>query len=197
MNIIDLSHKEDFKRSVLELENLIIKSAIKFDLLIIVLRAGQHLYDNFQTELRAQENLSIKISRPSTKFKKKFNSNIFLYVPKLINNLLRVIESYSREIIFSISSAKTTGVELNLSSVEIKKISICNNILIIDDAIDSGSTISSVISHIIKINSKADIRVGCITQTFKKPLIHADYCLYKRTIVKFPWSLDSKVSESL
>ena len=70
-------------------------------------------------------------------------------------------------------------------------------ILIVDDAVDSGSTMAAVRKAINAIaNPSAVIKIAAITVTTPAPFIEPDFfLLYRYVLCRFPWSLDSK-SES-
>ncbi|WP_336367060.1 phosphoribosyltransferase family protein [Marinobacter sp. C2H3] len=64
-------------------------------------------------------------------------------------------------------------------------------ILIVDDAVDTGTTVLSVKRSIQRINAAAEIRVAVITVTMKASRSIADYYLYSEQLVRFPWSVDA------
>lgn len=70
------------------------------------------------------------------------------------------------------------------------------NVIIIDDAIDTGATINLIKEHIEQNYPSNKVKVAVITVTTNTPIIDADYCLYhNRTLVRFPWSNDLKKNE--
>lgn len=65
-------------------------------------------------------------------------------------------------------------------------------ILVVDDAVDSGATLRTVIATIRSTWPDAEIRSAVLTVTRSRPLILPDYTLYPRgTLLRFPWSLDA------
>ena len=66
-------------------------------------------------------------------------------------------------------------------------------ILIIDDAIDSGDTLSAIVESLRKTNPDTSITTAVMTETTLHPRVRADYTLYRnRTLIRFPWSNDYK-----
>jgi adenine/guanine phosphoribosyltransferase-like PRPP-binding protein len=66
------------------------------------------------------------------------------------------------------------------------------SVLIVDDAVDSGTTLSVVLGAIRKRAPRtATIRSAAITVTTERPLALPDYALYHRQLCRFPWSLDA------
>jgi hypoxanthine phosphoribosyltransferase len=66
------------------------------------------------------------------------------------------------------------------------------SLLIVDDAVDSGTTLSVVLSAVRSLAPHgATIRSAAITVTTERPLALPDYALYHRQLCRFPWSLDA------
>jgi len=66
------------------------------------------------------------------------------------------------------------------------------NVLIVDDAIDTGYSIKQVISALsARFSNIGLIKVAVITLTKKSPVYFPDYYIYNNQLCLFPWSLDS------
>jgi hypoxanthine phosphoribosyltransferase len=64
--------------------------------------------------------------------------------------------------------------------------------LIVDDAVDSGVTLSLVLDAVRqRLPPRALLRSAAITVTTPRPLATPDYALYRRQLCRFPWSLDA------
>jgi hypoxanthine phosphoribosyltransferase len=64
-------------------------------------------------------------------------------------------------------------------------------IVIVDDSIDTGATMSAVHDYISKLYSGNRIILS-LTTTTDNPQVHPDFSVYTQTIVRTPWSLDYK-----
>ncbi len=65
-------------------------------------------------------------------------------------------------------------------------------LLVVDDAVDSGTTLASVLRVLSEIfPAGGEIRSAAITQTLKSPLVIPDYVLFRGTLCRFPWSFDA------
>ena len=65
-------------------------------------------------------------------------------------------------------------------------------VLIVDDTVDSGKTLLAASEAVRRaIGEDVQIRTAVITSTWRNPPVRADYCLYDRTLVRFPWSFDA------
>ena len=66
-------------------------------------------------------------------------------------------------------------------------------ILLIDDAIDSGDTLFAIVETLKNMNPDARIDIAVMTETTRHPRIRANHTLYRnRTLIRFPWSSDYK-----
>jgi hypoxanthine phosphoribosyltransferase len=69
------------------------------------------------------------------------------------------------------------------------------SILVVDDAVDTGSTMSVVMGAVRRLApDTAIIRSAAITVTTENPLISPDHALYSRQLCRFPWSLDATIA---
>lgn len=66
-------------------------------------------------------------------------------------------------------------------------------ILVVDDSVDTGTSILAVINALKKEYENAEIRVAGLNVWDKsEELVKVDYCLYRNTIIKSPMSKDSE-----
>lgn len=66
------------------------------------------------------------------------------------------------------------------------------SLLVVDDAIDTGVTLSHVMDVVRKLAPEgADIRSAVITVTTRQPRISPWYSLYDQQLCRFPWSFDA------
>ena len=67
------------------------------------------------------------------------------------------------------------------------------NILVVDDAVDSGVTLAAVVQSLRhQLRNAVDVRSAAITVTRPpgRRLVSPDYVLYEDTLCRFPWSFD-------
>ena len=138
------------------------------------------------------EHAEIKCQRPSTKVKKSFTLNerlikmVFKFVPTFVLNKLRVLEHNKL--------SKRKSIDLERDCIWLKKPARArySQILIIDDAIDSGASLKRVYNEVYKYFPSSEINTSVIVCTQDKPLFDASFTLFKNVLVRFPWSLDAK-----
>ena len=88
---------------------------------------------------------------------------------------------------------KLPKVDLAPELVERLKSVAAPQVLLIDDAIDSGVTLWGISEAVKAANPSAVITTMAITVTTRQPKLSADFCLYNNaTLVRFPWSKDYK-----
>ena len=105
-------------------------------------------------------------------------------LPRCFTHLLRKIEIYS-----NFHQVKKDR------HVHIKGVcpSPGKNILIVDDAIDTGFSFKSVYDFLIlKDHNPGKIKTAVLTTTSDTPIFKADISLFNRKTFAFPWSFDSK-----
>lgn len=136
----------------------------------------------------------VRVSRPSTTRKQQsFSHRLLRCLPIGICNVLRIVESCITEFCKSHSSLTRIGVISLPEQVE-SRLALPCQVLIVDDAIDSGATIQMVRQQLLSRFPHLDLRVSVITVTTPAPLCDAEYSLYhNRTLCRFPWSNDYRI----
>lgn len=196
MKVIDLDCQDVFLEAVNQLQLQVIESSHSWDLVVGIPTGGKIIVDHMQV---LSENIPfcyIMKQRDSTKVKKSLRvSKLLPYLPRAINNLLRKFESSYLE--YKYESQKEKIIDKTRHPIILEHqvktlIRDSRKVLIIDDAIDSGATMATVVNTIKQLNNHAHISIACINTTFKAPLVEPDFCLYRRTIVRYPWANDVK-----
>lgn len=159
------------------------------DAVIGIRTGGVYIADLFARQLGFNDGkaLQISVSRQSSKNKKKLFRSLIKLLPVKMLDFLRVFEAkmlFKREARNRIS---------DISLPEELESSCYYKILIVDDAVDSGATLSAVLGMIQSRYPDLEIKTSAMTVTTDNPAVSPDYYLYKNsTLIRFPWSLDSK-----
>lgn len=197
MKIVNCLGK-DFDNACFNLSTKIVSNDYRPDIIIGIAKGGDIVGSKIYEYLKVDNFIryyTVKIQHPCTIFMKNFGiKKLFKIMPKRSLNLLRKIILYIREFNWTYFSHNIKRIgEVKLPDNVIKYISEHNycKILIIDDAIDSGKTISLVYDYIKSINRYSIVKCGVLNTTFRKPCFTPHYCLYDRIILRFPWAFDA------
>ena len=190
MKIITLNSRE-FKMDCQRLLDAVLKTGFKPDLIVSIATGGDYVVREFGCD-NDVEFVSIKKQRKATRTKNKLHLMFYFLkrMPYFISNTLRKAEHMFlmfKHVRSSLNDKK------NITSFEgINVIRKVKNILIVDDAVDSGSTMVAIVSHIEKEFPGSNVCTASIVNTFYKPLIVPDVVIYDKCLVRFPWSKDYK-----
>jgi hypoxanthine phosphoribosyltransferase len=155
------------------------------DLVVTIATGGDIVGSNIFDRV---PHVSVRCQRVTTKARAKmgFIDKIIKILPKGVNNLLRMVEAKC------LSLTKPSQHSLTLSTKQQQKLGDAEKILIVDDAVDSGATLSTVIEAIERLPGKRNLRTAVITVTTSSPLVMPDFFIYNNhTLIRFPWSADA------
>lgn len=155
---------------------------------------GHNLYNYFRKDNPHLLYKETKLQRGSTKLKSKSNIKIILkQLPYTILNIIRILEVEILELKAKFITPSRYGT-LKLDSETIKFLKEGNkNVLIVDDCIDTGMTLKIIKDYISKeFNESNNIKLAVITTAHRHPIITADFSLYNRVLIRFPWAYDTK-----
>lgn len=177
-----------------ELDNACIELSEKitghFDLVVGIAEGGRYIATQIAGKLHLPL-LFIKKQRKLTEQKNKIKP--FLpFLPKFILNSLRILEGYYYELRFK-DEWKDASDDVRFISDDISLFNeTIRSVLLVDDSIDSGATMKDCIRFLKKQCPHIQVKTAVLTQTFKKSLVEADYKIYDRTLIRYPWSSDAR-----
>lgn len=135
----------------------------------------------------------LSLSRPLTNRKKKLQIHKLLkLLPYSLLNVLRNLEVKLYEMIKDKNYIPHRQNDILIDNKTIELIKISKNILLVDDAIDSGATLREIKTKIVTINNNANIKIAVLTSTHKSSYINANFSLFKRVLLRCPWAQDYK-----
>lgn len=174
------------------LAEMVEKSDESFDAICGIERGGAKVADIFCRHFpnsRYCRRSDIKLQRPSTKRKRKWMGAILRRLPIALLDLLRMAEARLLALKSHHGAERWPEIEASIrKDAEEGKI---RKILIIDDAIDSGDTLWSIVEALKRMNPEIGIKTAVITQTTRQPRIRPDFTIYNnQTLIRFPWSED-------
>jgi len=159
------------------------------DLIVSVATGGDYVVRAFDVPDNVKV-ISVKKQRKSTivKENKLILFNFINKMPMFFADTLRRIEHYHR-----VRSFKKNKKRLKYFTNEGYDIPFYNeveNILVVDDAVDTGETLSCIIQSIKMRYPSAFLRSAALTTTMQKPITSPNYTLYRNVLLRFPWSKD-------
>jgi len=164
---------------------------IKPDVVVGILNGGGFVLDEFKKTTKPNiEFTTVKLQRDSTKVIKK-RSFLQKYLKATPSTLLDGLRRMEHRLNLN---RKLKEIQSDLEIIIKSKPETVNTILILDDALDSGITIKSVIQSLHKQFPNSEIKTAVISWTNPKSIIAPDYYIFKNTLVRFPWSLDYKTN---
>lgn len=175
----------------------IIRLDYKPDIIIGVLTGGGYVGKEMSQYISQYDNhkyIEVRLQRKDTKKKEKgIRYTILQSLPFFLLNWLRMLEMIIEDMKAKKSNPTRVGsIELP-ENIDVALKSEKQNVLIVDDAIDTGATLRMIYDTLSSRYPLAIMRIAVITVTSNHPLIDADYCLFHdRTLVRFPWSNDVK-----
>lgn len=140
--------------------------------------------------------MSLTCRRPSTKTKSKFGA-----IKKIVSSLPRPVVDKLRVIEHAMLTKKPQKARPENYSFDLGELAILDDwlreagpnpsIVVVDDAVDTGTTLSLVLDAVSHRAPGGLIRSAVITVTTAKPWATPRYTLFRRQLCRFPWSLDA------
>jgi len=201
MKVLTLSKKQLHEHAC-QLFSLIQNDGITIDTVVGIATGGIYVSQPIHKALIKVkwkgQYIETKLSRPSTETKESLGvKNILTKLPYSLLNILRIIEVKYFEIFKATQYDNTVEKRIHFSNTQINIIKKTQTLLLVDDAIDTGSTILALKHVIQNINPKIQIKVAVLTVTHQTPYIIPDYTLYRNVLLRCPWSMDYKSRDKI
>ena len=201
MKVITLSQKE-LRNEAFSLCNTIREDHFTPDIILGIATGGIYISrpmkECFEEKAWHGFYTEIKLSRHTTKIKKSINiKSILLKLPYSILNLLRMLEVTLFEKMKSNTYNPNKESRVTLTKELQDNIKNANSILLVDDAIDTGTTLLAIKNVIKSLNPHITIKVAVLTVTHKEPYIEPEYTNYKRVLLRCPWAEDYKGEDKI
>ena len=157
----------------------------KYDCVIFIAK-GAYLIGKDFAEFANTPLLEIYASRKGGKLKKILGP-VLLLMPEKLKIFLR-----KREVASNVHD-KNSDRQINYDSNIWNKYKKCKKILVVDDSIDTGYSALLVKEVISNFFTKSEVKVAVLNYFDKaEKIFKPDYYLYNNTMLKGPWSNDSK-----
>ena len=151
--------------------------------ILYVERAGLFVAYEIAKHLKCSSITGIHAKRGGNSLKSKFRI-ILRWLPKRVTDLMRRIEEKSN--IHNVKSERNVYIEGQFPPKR-------NNILLVDDAVDTGNSLKAVVNFLVSKGYHQDsLHSIVLTTTRKHPEYRADISLFNGISFAFPWSYTSK-----
>ena len=128
-------------------------------------------------------HITVTCRRPVSESKRRSGGSkgFARLLPVWVKNVVRILD---KKVFYIFKPSRLVpGVNMTPEDFKGKK-----NILVVDDAIEGGTTMLGVLTALRYLSGDPEIRSAVITTTSPNPLVLADYTLYNnRTLIRFPW----------
>ncbi|HBL6731991.1 TPA: phosphoribosyltransferase [Serratia liquefaciens] len=161
------------------------------DLIVGIATGGEFVAKNIAERLNLP-TVIIKRQRASTKHKKKFKiAKVLPLLPVFINNSLRIAEIKYNEWRFNRNGRAVSSGEVIFKEGDLRLLKECQNIVLVDDSVDSGGTFVDCIKYIKnQVGEGAAVRTAALNVTFSNPVVKPDFCMYEDILLRCPWAND-------
>jgi hypoxanthine phosphoribosyltransferase len=136
--------------------------------------------------------VDIELKRPSTRLKERVGAARLLgRLPRRAKNVLRWLEVEVREHALGRKRDARERAEAHAPDAGfVAALQGAARTLVIDDTVDTGRTLVTAVELARAAEPAAEVRTAVLASTFRNPPVRADYCLFDRTLLRLPWSLD-------
>ncbi len=197
MRVVTL-RQEEFEQSCRQLAKEVVLSYSP-DVIVGILTGGGYIGKLVFDELNGdgtKKYFEVEAHRPG--YNAKQNSAVramLMMMPRVVLDWARILESKVLEHRYK-SRKEIVKREITVNVPDDVREMLVHGgrkILIVDDAIDSGVTMASVMDFFAREFPNNEIKNAVITVTTATPAVGADYSLYNdHVLVRFPWSQDMK-----
>lgn len=189
--------QNDFKAACARLAGMVVDAGTTPDVIIGIASGGDFVAQNVIAAMavlnpgKKIKVCSVKLQRHGSTTKKRFLPSLLKHCPRVICDFMRRAERFVYAVKDYFCVPKLSDLEI---PDDVKKIISrdCRSILIVDDAVDSGTTMKSVYNAVSNVVPHAVVKTAALTCTRAKSLIYPDFLLYNpKTIIRFPWAPDA------
>jgi hypoxanthine phosphoribosyltransferase len=179
-NIIDLDFPA-LEKHLTTLAEMISTSDFRPEHILYIERAGLYCAHTISKHLQISAS-GIQAQRSANQLKEKCR-HVLRWMPRPVSHSLRKLE------IASGLHNRNNERQISFRQQEPPR---DRNILILDDALDTGYSMLAVQQHLVQLGHEPSrIRTAVLTVTSQQAVMEPDYFLFQQTIVTFPWSYDS------
>jgi len=135
----------------------------------------------------------VRLQRGGTRTKEALKINTILRpLPEWLLNFMRILEAEFLELKAKFVRPDRSGRLALDDDIRLLLQARGRRVLIMDDTIDTGWTLKTVRDYLETNFPGNEVRIAVITTAHRHSVVKADFQLYTRTLVRFPWAYDAK-----
>lgn len=164
------------------------------DLVVGIQTGGAYVAEAMLARLGHPAYVAVRAQRPATRVKEKVRLGALVArLPRGVADILRWVEVEFRERGLRRTPAEDAVIDFSAAQADELRAAAApaRRILVVDDTIDSGRTLSGVTRAVRATAPEAEVRTAVLASTWSNPPVRADHCLFDRTLLRLPWSLDA------
>jgi hypoxanthine phosphoribosyltransferase/phosphoserine phosphatase len=190
---LDLSSEDRFAEACHVLAERVVEQVGRPQLVIGIATGGVRVGEVVAAALGAPF-AGVKAQRPTTAAKGRPRVEQFVGVlPSRLAWTLRRFETMVSEAVYTVRAEPVTEREVVfLQEVDSLPLKAVGRVLVVDDAVDSGHTLRAVVTTLERVLPQASIVTATLSMSYRSPVVVPDVCLYPRTLLRGPWSLDAR-----
>ena len=149
-------------------------------------------------EILLQSDSNIKYfeagaARSTTAAKKKGGIKaVIRLMPRVMQDVLRNIEHLFVALTTALPFEKQRSVQVDDDLQEYLATTAGARLCVVDDAIDSGATIRSLVDEVRRLAPEVVITTAVLVVTLRGPVVRPDVSVFDGVLVRFPWAVDVK-----
>lgn len=169
------------------------------DVVVGIATGGAEVAEEITRVLGGSARLVIvKSQRPGTRVKQgRLVSVLLAGLPQRAADVLRWAEVEHRELLYY-RKLRRHGTDRTEAQTRIVRPDVLANaargaerVLVVDDTLDSGQTLSGVVAATRAASPTAEVRTAVIATTWRRPPIMPDHYLHDRLLLRLPSSFDA------
>lgn len=169
------------------------------DVVVGIATGGAEVAEEITRALGGTPRLVIvKSQRPGTRVKQgRLVSALLAALPQRAADLARWAEVEHRELLYYLK-LRLHGADRTESQARIVRPDVlaraaegAARVLVVDDTLDSGQTLSGVVAATRAASPTAEVRTAVIATTWRRPPIDPDHVLHDRLLLRLPSSFDA------
>lgn len=184
--------QQGFEAACRQLGDMCARGGCRPECLVGIRNGGAYVAAEMAHCFPGARRFDVAINRPSTRHKGSAFRKLVGALSRPVQDFMRKVESRVCSMLHA-ERRKVRVAPLGDDLLDFLSRHPEAEVLVVDDAIDSGITMARMLKSLTSQFPKLRIATAVITVTTGNPAVQPDYALYRdRTLIRFPWSSDAR-----